>query len=779
MQRRPYRSLLILIAIALLIIPAAVTLFNDRASLTGTAVQQSISQSDSPEDTSSDKSESSGEESRSNEESDSGEAEPASEESGADESASDEAEESSDEPADVEADNEPKPTADAGNSKAPTPAPTDDETESAEATEEASGDSSDDNEQPEATEEASNGDDEQPEATEEVSSGDDAQPEATEEPTAAPEATEEPALEVTAEATPELLPEATAEPLALDVALVCGSGGVAFTVTNAGADMTSAESYRIDGEDKGEFQLAAGESTTISAGFGTPLFSTAGISAQPDEPCLPPPALEVSAVCTAEAGATFVISNSGGPMPEAQAYTLDGETAGEFQLGEGETAQIEAGYGSPVFASGDLSAALEEACNPPGSIGGEVWLDVDGDGTRGDDEAAIAEAVITLTDSAGSTQETISDEEGRYAFIHLLPGDYTVEIKDAPDATRPSHDAEGEADSSANITVAFEAIRADFGYQPLGSIGGVVWLDVNGDGARGEDETGIAGVTISLIYEGSTQETVSADDGRYGFADLPYGDYTVQIASAPVDTLPTYDAEGEADSSAFIRLSSAGASADFGYQAIIKPAISGVVWADLNGDGVRDEGEPGLGNIPVLLTGSLVEAQAVTDASGAYGFVDLAAGEYHVSIASDALAENYTVTADASASALTLADEPITSVNFGLQPARLGSISGLIWLETSDFGVRNAGETGIAGVIVELVNSAGIVVQRVTLEADGRYTFSDQIAGTYSVRISEESLPDRLFVTYNPDGSSAFSTQVTLPPGVDVESVEFGLVGAF
>ena len=770
MQGRPYRSLLILIAVALLIIPAAVIFFNEQVSLTGTAIQQSISQSDSEEAAPN------SEDQSADEESDSQDDETSSED------AQTSSEESSDDVGDSESeDSSADPTGDEGDAEEPAADPTDDETDSDEPEADPTGDEADVEEpsveptDDEADSEESGGGDEA-EATEEAGddSGGDAQSEATEEPssepTPAPEATEEPSIEVTAEVTPEILPE----PITLDVTLACGPGGVEFTVSNTGADMMSAESYSIDDTASGEFQLASGESTTITAGFGTPLFSAAGISAQPDEPCLPPPALEVSAVCTAEAGATFVISNSGGPMPEAQAYTLDGETAGEFQLGEGGTSSIEAGYGSPAFASDELSAALEETCNPPGSIGGEVWLDVNGDGTRGEDEAAIAEVSITLADSEGVTQETVSAEDGSYEFIHLPPGDYNVEIEDAPAATRPSHDAEGDADSSANITVAFEGIRADFGYQPLGTISGVVWLDVNGDGVRSEEETGIAGIPISLSREDSTQETISAENGSYGFADLPYGDYSVQIASAPADTLPTFD-----DTSTLIRLNSEGVSANFGYQAIIKPAISGVVWADLNGDGLRDEGEPGLASIPVMLTGTAVEAQTVTDASGAYEFVELAAGEYGVALGSDVAGENYTVTADAAATVLTLANEPIMDVNFGLQPTRMGSISGLIWLETGDFGVRNAGETGIAGVVVELLDSTGTVLQSVTLEADGRFAFSDLIPGTYSVRINEESLPDRLFVTFNPDGSDAFSTLVTLPAGVDVEGVAFGLVGAF
>jgi hypothetical protein len=579
----PYRTLLILLAVALLIIPAAVIFFNDSINLTGTAVRQTIEQ-ESPAD----------EPALNSEESSEGEEPPAGDEQ-------------------APADEESQPEGDETNSEGeetsgedPSAEPTDDRTQAEE-----SDDAGD-----ETGEEPANDDGGEAEATEEASDDSGSQEnrdeaEATEQPSAAdeqPEATEEPAAEATAEVTPEILPEATAE--------------------------------------------VTPEVTVL------------------------PPVLEVGAVCSAEAGTVFVITNSGGPMPEAQPYALDGEAAGEFQLEEGSTAQIEAGYGSPAFASGELSAALEEACNPPGSISGVVWLDADGDGTRGDEEAAIADVTITLTDSAGGTQETTSTEDGSYEFIHLLPGDYTVQINNPPTDTLPTYDASGEADSSASVTVAFEAVSADFGYQP-----------------------------------------------------------------EP------------------------------------KPAISGVVWADLNGDSIHGDDEPALSDIPVTLQGAETEAQAITDASGAYAFTDLAAGYYNLLIADDVLGEDFILTADAGT--ITLADTPVEGVDFGLQPARLGSISGAIWLETGDFGTRNSGETGIAGVEIELVDSAGMVLQTATLEAEGTFAFIDLIPGTYTIRIAEASLPDRLFITYNPDGSSAFSTQVTLPPGADVDHIEFGLVGAF
>lgn len=614
----PYRILLILMAVALLIVPAAVIFLNNSVSLTGTAVRQDAD----PADTGETSPESSGDDESA------GEAQPDEKDEQNPQDEGESASEGDDEQ--TGGDTVISAPTQAPTSIPPTPAPT---------------------AAPEVTEEPQDDEDTADSA------------ETTEEPDA--ESTDEPQAEATA--------EATAEPVVLDVALVCGAAGVEFTVTNSGADMPQPEIYSIDDEPAGEFQLATGESITIQSDFGTPLFSAAGMSAQPDEPCLPPPALNLTAVCTAEDGAVFVIINDGGPMREPQTYTINNEALGEFQLDAGGETKIRAGYGSPTFASADISAALEEACNPPGSISGLIWLDADGDGAPGDGEPALAGLTITLTGSGG-TQETTSADDGRYGFIHLLPGQYTISVTNPPANTLPTTSA---ADSSMTVTVEFEAASASFGYQP--------------------QTTG---------------------------------------------------------------------------------AVSGVVWADLNGDGLRGDDEPGLSAITVTLRGADGDSQAVSDASGVYRFVGLAAGDYTVSIDSDALSADFLITAGASAT-VTVADSPVSGPDFGLQPARLGSISGLIWLETHDFGVRNPGETGIVGVVIELLDSAGTVLRSVTLEAEGTFAFADLLPGKYTLRISEESLPDRLFITHNPDGSRAFSTQITLPPGADVENIEFGLVGAF
>ncbi|MBE6759365.1 MAG: hypothetical protein E7554_04660, partial [Ruminococcaceae bacterium] len=62
--------------------------------------------------------------------------------------------------------------------------------------------------------------------------------------------------------------------------------------------------------------------------------------------------------------------------------------------------------------------------------------------------------------------------------------------------------------------------------------------------------------------------------------------------------------------------------------------ISGRIWIDANGNGLQDEGEKGLANAEVTLSGD-ESFTAATDADGEYSFVKIPIGEYTVSFAPD------------------------------------------------------------------------------------------------------------------------------------------------
>ena len=63
------------------------------------------------------------------------------------------------------------------------------------------------------------------------------------------------------------------------------------------------------------------------------------------------------------------------------------------------------------------------------SIGDRVWEDSNGDGLQNDGATEILGATVTLLDGLGNTIDTtLTDADGCYQFIGLVPGDYSVSV---------------------------------------------------------------------------------------------------------------------------------------------------------------------------------------------------------------------------------------------------------------------------------------------------------------------------------------------------------------
>src|SRR5262249_2841238 len=142
-------------------------------------------------------------------------------------------------------------------------------------------------------------------------------------------------------------------------------------------------------------------------------------------------------------------------------------------------------------------------------------------------------------------------------------------------------------------------------------------------------------------------------------------------------------------------------------QKFIGAAISGTKFNDLNGDGVREAGEPGLSgwSIDALDSGGNLVASTVTDASGNYSFSNLAPGTYTIE---EVLQAGWTQTDPASPGTYTIVAASAgtyTGNDFG--NFHLVSISGTVYNDINGNGVRNKNqgqnEPGLSGWTVNLL----------------------------------------------------------------------------
>jgi len=167
-------------------------------------------------------------------------------------------------------------------------------------------------------------------------------------------------------------------------------------------------------------------------------------------------------------------------------------------------------------------------------------------------------------------------------------------------------------------------------------IHGTVWVDQNSNGTIDENEAGLAGVMVYLdtngngTYEEGEAFQITDDDGRYGFEDLLTGKYDVGVVVPQFYSLSSAigQPEGAGTHSFVLSLGQIEGAVDFGLHP--DPAdVLGYVWADANGDGVRDADEIALPGITVYVdaNGNSIREEAevsvVTASDGSFSFLGL------------------------------------------------------------------------------------------------------------------------------------------------------------
>ncbi len=233
---------------------------------------------------------------------------------------------------------------------------------------------------------------------------------------------------------------------------------------------------------------------------------------------------------------------------------------------------------------------------------------------------------------------------------------------------------------------------------------GSVYNDTDADGTRDAGEGGVAGVTVFLDSDnngslnGAEPSAVTTASGSYAFGTLPDGTYTVRSIT-PAGLRPT----GPAGGSYSVTLNAGtpiATNRDFGF---VNPTISGTVFTDTDDDGIFDAGETGRSGVTVyldsnnngLFDGS--EPSSVTPAAGTYALAGLADGNYIVRIVPPAGTRQ---TAPAGAFNVTISPTALSAVNNNFGVTTAVRIAGSVYNDANGNGIRDGGESGIAGARV-------------------------------------------------------------------------------
>ncbi|MFM6787089.1 MAG: SdrD B-like domain-containing protein [Microcystis panniformis] len=451
---------------------------------------------------------------------------------------------------------------------------------------------------------------------------------------------------------------------------------------------------------------------------------------------------------------------------------------------------------------------------PETQITGYLWNDANSNGYQDyynnrSEESSGGWLVYLDTNNNGildtNEKRTFTDGSGYYTFTGLEGNtNYTVSVVKQSDSWQPTT---GYSDTQIISTTTGEISQANFAYRLSdGQIQGSLWNDANNNGIQNQSESLLAGWTVNLLQNGTLiSSTVTDNGGRYVFAKVSPGDYSVEViplnanwqfTHSPV--FPVSVSESQLIDNVSFGLSNpnnAGSTGTYG-------EISGAVWNDANGDNYLDEYNPtwsyyyyypnfGLADWTVFLdsdnNGTLDagETSTKTDPWGRYNFAGLASGDYNVTVIVPSTTQSWESTGSgndnptpSNSRLVTVASGASQSnIDFGYKQnvsLNYGDISGYVWNDFYGDGVFDnysySNDKGLAGWKVSLEDENGQTVQTTLTNTYGYYGFTGVSSfNTNSYNVTVES-PDGL----NTWQSTYSASQPIVYSGSSISDINFG-----
>jgi len=443
---------------------------------------------------------------------------------------------------------------------------------------------------------------------------------------------------------------------------------------------------------------------------------------------------------TPDQGQAFTITVTGPSYPSGDSKTVgyNGGTAswtglepGTYTVSESDPGAAWALVGSGVeveVAGGVDATATITNTYQPGSLTVSKVVEW---GNVTPDQGQAFTITVTGPSYPSGDSKAVGYNGGTASWTGLEPGTYTVSESDPGAAwavVGSGVEVEVARGAGATATIT-NTLR-------VGSIAGVKYNDLDGSGARNDGEPGVAGWVIELSGPTGSYTTTTGADGSYSFGDLPAGTYTLCEGKGPWPTGSYDQTEPTGGACHTVVLGDANfwqvTDVSFGNRLVPTfqcLTVFGHKWNDLNGDGVWDDGEPGIAGWAINLSDGETVITTTTNAEGYYSFDVCETGSYTVS---EQMQPGWVASTPTSVTFEAESGEDVGPIDFGnYQPFECVTIHGYKWNDLDGNGVWDDGEPGIAGWVISLSDGATVVTT--TTDAQGYYGFEVCEPGTYTV----------------------------------------------
>ena len=369
------------------------------------------------------------------------------------------------------------------------------------------------------------------------------------------------------------------------------------------------------------------------------------------------------------------------------------------------------------------------------TISGTVFNDANRNGVRDSLESGLAGWTVRLYEYyTGANYYATTDSAGYYHFDNLQYFYYYyIDESGIPFGWWETSPTSPYTNYYNYYYTGFDSIAgSDFGnWQiPPTSFSGTVFNDINNSGTRDSGEVGVAGWQLSIYrsYDGTWHYVTTDTLGNYTYSDTGYYGYYTVYDNNQFGWLGTYPWRGQSIYWQHYFVGDSVSGWDFGNWLIGRKTITGTVFEDVNDNGIRDDGEPGLSNWQVAIyrnDGNYFYVN--TDTNGTFVYSDSGYANWYEIWESNPFGYQQTSPWQANGADYWFYADSGTYAgrDFGNWLIGNKTITGTVYNDMNNNSSRDPGEPGLSGWTVGIYRSYDGAYFYLQTDTGGTYTYSD------------------------------------------------------